>query len=208
MDHDQADSNLLLLSLNLSDSEPEEAVPPGDATASTTNAAVPTTENQPTRAERTALSEEAFQTLKRSYRPKVENGNIHSNISFLPSSTPTTSTTGNSPNNNDNDNASKDDDDDNDDDEPLPKPAAQELLHAAEELYFFRRYAEAASFLRRVLESTTSTTSSESSNGDAVGDGTGRRGRGRRGRRRRIDDDTRQLLGYYLGRCEARLGGT
>ncbi|KAL2171943.1 hypothetical protein VTG60DRAFT_1002 [Thermothelomyces hinnuleus] len=194
MDNDRADSNLLLLSLNLSDSDPEEAAPPGDATTSATNAAGPTSEYQPTRAERTALSEEAFQDLKQSYRPKVENGNIHSHISFLPSAS-TTSTTDNSQDN---------DDDDDEDDESLPKPAAQELLHAAEELYFFRRYAEAASFLRRVLESTTSSSSSSSSSSGSAEEGTRRRGRGRH---RRIDDETRRLLGYYLGRCEAKLGG-
>ncbi|KAL2178081.1 uncharacterized protein P884DRAFT_198758 [Thermothelomyces heterothallicus CBS 202.75] len=205
MDNDRADSNLLLLSLNLSDSDPEETAPPGDATTSTTNAAGPTAEYQPTRAERTALSEEAFQALKQSYRPKVENGNIHSLISFLPSAS-TTSTTDNSQDN-DNDNDSDDDnDDDDEDDEPLPKPAAQELLHAAEELYFFRRYAEAASFLRRVLESTTGNSTSGDGSSDGAEDGTRRRGRRMR-RRRRIDDETRRLLGYYLGRCEAKLGG-
>lgn len=73
MDSEQTDPNLLLLSLNLSDSEPEEAAPPNNTTPST---AGPTSEYQPTRAERTALSEEAFQALKQSYVPKVENGRV------------------------------------------------------------------------------------------------------------------------------------
>lgn len=59
---DGTDPNLLLLSLNLSDSEPEEAAPPTTPSA--------------TRADRTALSEEAFQSLKQTYRPKLENGKV------------------------------------------------------------------------------------------------------------------------------------
>lgn len=72
MDAEPADQDLLLLSLNLSDSEPDEAANP----ANKTSGPAPTTEYQPTRAERTALSEEAFQALKRTYRPKIENGNV------------------------------------------------------------------------------------------------------------------------------------
>ncbi|KAK4151465.1 hypothetical protein C8A00DRAFT_35869 [Chaetomidium leptoderma] len=147
-DTDQTDPDLLLLSLNLSDSEPEEAAAP--PTSSTSG---PTSEYQPTRAERTALSEEAFQALKQTYRPKIENGNIHQTIP------PLSSLSENKP--------------------LLSKPEAQELLHAAEELYFFRRYADAASFLRQVLD-----------------DGE---------RKTRIDGETRWLLGYYLVRCVARL---
>jgi hypothetical protein len=74
MDSESTDPNLLLLSLNLSDSEPEEGVAPGNSTTTTTGGA--TTEYQPTRAERTALSEEAFQALKQTYLPKIENGNV------------------------------------------------------------------------------------------------------------------------------------
>jgi hypothetical protein len=74
MDSESTDPNLMLLSLNLSDSEPDEAAAPGNSTSTTTTA--PTAEYQPTRAERTALSEEAFQALKRTYRPKVENGDV------------------------------------------------------------------------------------------------------------------------------------
>ncbi|KAH6641703.1 hypothetical protein F5144DRAFT_144799 [Chaetomium tenue] len=198
MDAESSGPNLMLLSLNLSDSEPEEGVAPGN---STTTTAGPTAEYQPTRAERTALSEDAFQALKRSYRPKVENGNIHTTI---PLPLPPT---------------------------PLPKPQAQALLHAAEELYFLRRYAEAAAFVRRVLEDEAEVEVEAGDDGDesegkgerGKGDGskngnedgeaesggvrkakaktkTGRRGRGKG----RIDDETKRLLAYYLERCEAR----
>jgi hypothetical protein len=72
MDAEPADQDLLLLSLNLSDSEPDEAANP----ATNTSGSAPTTEYHPTRAERTALSEETFQALKKTYRPKIENGNV------------------------------------------------------------------------------------------------------------------------------------
>lgn len=65
--------------------------------------------------------------------------------------------------------------------QPLPKPSAQDLLHAAEELYFFRRYAEAASFVTRVLDDK-----------DGAGEA-------------RVDGETKRLLRYYRGRCEERL---
>jgi hypothetical protein len=72
MDAEPADQDLLLLSLNLSDSEPDEAANP----ANNTSGSAPTTEYHPTRAERTAHSEEANQALKKTYRPKIENGNV------------------------------------------------------------------------------------------------------------------------------------
>lgn len=34
----------------------------------------------------------------------------------------------------------------------VDKPEAQELLHAVEELYFYRRFAEALAFVGRVFE--------------------------------------------------------
>ncbi|KAL2019700.1 hypothetical protein VTK56DRAFT_9237 [Thermocarpiscus australiensis] len=150
------DSNLLLITLSDSDSEPAEAAPPADpsSTLSQNGAASDRHHHQSARAERTALSEPAFQALKQSYRPKVENGEIHKNIRLpLPASP-----------------------------DPLPKPQAQELLHAVEELYFFRRYAEAAGFVRRVL-------------GSDDDDGGGAR----------VDEETRRLLRYYEGRCIARM---
>lgn len=75
MDPEATDPNLLLLSLNLSDSEPDEAVAPS-TTNTTTSTSHITSEAQPTRADRTALSEEAFQALKQTYRPKIENGEV------------------------------------------------------------------------------------------------------------------------------------
>jgi hypothetical protein len=55
------------------------------------------------------------------------------------------------------------------------------VLHAVEELYFFRRYQEGAEFARRVLEGE---------DGESGG----------------LDEDTRKLLSYYEGRC-AQKGG-
>ncbi|KAK4033962.1 hypothetical protein C8A01DRAFT_39571 [Parachaetomium inaequale] len=170
MDPESTDPNLLLLSLNLSDSEPEEAAPP----TNTTSTSGPTTEYQPTRAERTALSEEAFQALKQSYRPKIENGNISTHTPLPLPLSPT----------------------------PLPKPAAQELLHAAEELYFFRRYADAATFLRQVLADLGEDEVEEEAEAEEEGGGGKSRGKSQS---KRIDGETRRLLGYYLVRCEARL---
>ncbi|KXX77703.1 hypothetical protein MMYC01_203155 [Madurella mycetomatis] len=148
MDPSEPTDNLLLC-LNLSDSEPEEAADPTSASNNTTS------QNEPSRAERTALSEETFQTLKQTYRPKLENGNIHNTISLPLIPSP----------------------------EPLPKPSAQELLHAAEELYFFRRYREAATFVDGVFD----------------GSGTGEA---------RLDGETKRLLRYYRGRCLERLEET
>ncbi|KAK3392143.1 hypothetical protein B0T20DRAFT_446149 [Sordaria brevicollis] len=113
---------------------------------------------QPTsKADRTALSEEAFQELKRTYRVKVENGEFHAHLPFplgsLSSSGQRT----------------------------INKPEAQEILHAIEELYFFRRYEEAVSLIKRVWED--------------AGDGL-------------FDRDTTALLRLYEGRCEAKLKGS
>ncbi|RYP68540.1 hypothetical protein DL771_006617 [Monosporascus sp. 5C6A] len=98
------------------------------------------------RVARVAQSEEAFQAVKKSYRVKVENGEIWSTIQ-LPLGP-----------------------------RRVSKPEAQALLHAVEELYFFRRYAEGAAFARRVLN-------------DCGGDAPG------------LDDDTRDLLRYYEKKC-------
>jgi hypothetical protein len=63
--------------------------------------------------------------------------------------------------------------------ETVSKPLAQELLHAVEELYFFRRYSEALGFVERVL--------------------------GEEGNASKLDNDTRELLGYYHRRCTERM---
>lgn len=58
------------------------------------------------------------------------------------------------------------------------KPMLQELLHAVEELYFLRRFEEAAGFARRVLDGS-----------DAA-----------------LDRDTREMLTRYETKCLARMG--
>ncbi|RKU49404.1 hypothetical protein DL546_005604 [Coniochaeta pulveracea] len=63
--------------------------------------------------------------------------------------------------------------------ETVSKPLGQELLHAVEELYFFRRYSEALDFVGKVLE--------EEENAS------------------RLDNDSRELLGYYQRRCADRM---
>ncbi|PHH62969.1 hypothetical protein CDD81_6394 [Ophiocordyceps australis] len=70
-------------------------------------------ESEPT--DRTAQSEEAFQAVKRQYRPRVENGQISKSLPW-----------------------------------PLPSPnkqQLQDLLHAVEELYFFRQFDHALTFI-------------------------------------------------------------
>ncbi|KAH6627092.1 hypothetical protein B0J18DRAFT_478080 [Chaetomium sp. MPI-SDFR-AT-0129] len=178
MTTEPTDPDLFLLALNLSDSEPDEAARPADTPSSSTPN--PTTEHRPTRAERSALSEEAFQFLKRTYLPKIENGEIHTHVlSLVTSPPPPSSSSSPSPPTSA---------------EPttLTKPEAQDLLHAAEELYFFKRYAEAVNFLQTVLNHTDS--------GDSVNNEPGDKGR------KRVDGETRRLLGYYLERATVRLG--
>ncbi|KAK0720714.1 hypothetical protein B0H67DRAFT_577113 [Lasiosphaeris hirsuta] len=133
--------------ISLSDSESEN-----DITTTTTDSPAPPNGPALSRADRTALSEPAFQALKSSYRPKVENGEIHSAIALPLSAV-------------------------------LTKPQAQDLLHAVEELYFFRRYREAAEFTRRALGDGDETAVSSSGG---------------------VDGETKSLLRQYLGRCEAR----
>ncbi|KAM7203761.1 hypothetical protein V8F33_002076 [Rhypophila sp. PSN 637] len=125
-----------------SDSEPEEAADPKTSSNGVT-----------TRADRNALSEADFQTLKQSYQAKVENGHIYKTITL-----------------------------------PLPqtangvaKPEAQEILHAVEELYFFRRYTDGLDFTQRVLGDDDSSCP--------------------------LDDETKSLLKYYGERCKQRIAG-
>ncbi|EJT80662.1 hypothetical protein GGTG_00656 [Gaeumannomyces tritici R3-111a-1] len=88
-------------------------------------------------------TEEEFQQLRSEYRPKMENGELWKTIK-LPLGQAA-----------------------------VPKLEAQDLLHAAEELYFYRRYAEAADFARDVLA------------GDPGG----------------LDQDTKAMLALYRARC-------
>jgi hypothetical protein len=60
------------------------------------------------------------------------------------------------------------------------KHEAQELLHAVEELYFFRRFEEAVSLVGRIFE------------GEGGGDG--------------LDGDVRGLLRTYENKCNEKLG--
>ncbi|KAK8071456.1 hypothetical protein PG997_011659 [Apiospora hydei] len=66
-----------------------------------------------------------------------------------------------------------------------PKPKkheTQELLHAVEELYFFRRFEEGAAFARRALCEGQEEAKSEAT----------------------LDADTRRLLKHYESRCRER----
>ncbi|KAI1452574.1 hypothetical protein F4805DRAFT_462652 [Annulohypoxylon moriforme] len=108
-----------------------------------------------TTTDRTAQSEEEFQAVRKEYRVKVENGEIWKTIQLPLGS------------------------------ERIPKPEAQALLHAVEELYFFRRYVEGAQFVRAVLGENGD------SNNEAIAPG--------------LDDDTRKLLRYYEKRCSEKV---
>ncbi|KAI1360443.1 hypothetical protein F5Y08DRAFT_47579 [Xylaria arbuscula] len=124
-----------LLGIALSDSEGE----PGDEATST---------KKPSQEARTGQSEPDFQEVKRTYRVKVENGEIWKTVQ-LPLGP------------------------------QVPKPEAQALLHAVEELYFFRRFSEGAQFARSVIE-------------DDAGTG-------------KLDDDTLQTLLYYEKKCSDKM---
>lgn len=60
----------------------------------------------------------------------------------------------------------------------VTKPEAQAVVHAVEELYFFRRYQEAGDFAGKVLQDS---------------DG--------------LDQDTKTLLKYYETKCVDKTGG-
>ncbi|TLS24116.1 hypothetical protein PpBr36_08175 [Pyricularia pennisetigena] len=95
-------------------------------------------------------TEEAFQALRATYTPKIQNGNIQHQIPFPLTPASSTTTT-------------------------VSKMLAQDLVHAVEELYFYRRYAEAADFAGRVLAQPEI-----------------------------LDADTRALLTRYQARCRSR----
>lgn len=63
----------------------------------------------------------------------------------------------------------------------VSKPEAQALLHAVEELYFFRRFTEGARLARSVID-------------DA---GTAK-----------LDEDTLNTMLYYEGKCNDRIGNS
>ncbi|KAI0885880.1 uncharacterized protein GGS22DRAFT_162199 [Annulohypoxylon maeteangense] len=126
------------------------------------NDSEPAEGNQPkkretcTTTDRTAQSEEEFQAVRKQYRVKVENGEIWKTIKLPLGS------------------------------ERVPKPEAQALLHAVEELYFFRRYDEGAQFVKTALGKS----GDDSNEGMAPG----------------LDDDTMKLLRYYERKCDEKAG--
>ncbi|KAL5596677.1 hypothetical protein BROUX41_006630 [Berkeleyomyces rouxiae] len=71
---------------------------------------------------RTALSEEAFQALRSKYEPKLENGKLHMEIERML---------------------------------PLPaivgKPETSAVVQAVEELYFYRRFVQAAALAESIV---------------------------------------------------------
>ncbi|KXJ87613.1 hypothetical protein Micbo1qcDRAFT_20700 [Microdochium bolleyi] len=103
------------------------------------------------KADRTGQTEEQFQEVKRTYRVKVENGELWKQIP-LPPLSPSESSPQST--------------------QLVTKPQAQSLLHAVEELYFLRRYTEGAAFVRRLFGDGSSDKgdfSSSSSNITAIG---------------------------------------
>ncbi|KAK5663036.1 hypothetical protein OQA88_6451 [Cercophora sp. LCS_1] len=164
MADDSLDSGLLAIALSDSESEPENGT------------STPAEGAGATRADRTALSEAAFQQLKATYRAKVENGEVwsHSTIhqvyrlstsdgeylheSVLQISSAVTLPLGPS----------------------VSKPDLQTLLHAVEELYFFRRYDQGVRFVQAIF--------SDEGCGELY-----------------LDDDMKRLLRHYEARCAARL---
>ncbi|KAI0386899.1 hypothetical protein F5Y04DRAFT_275353 [Hypomontagnella monticulosa] len=125
-----------------------------------TNDGEPAEGNPPKKSEtsapvdRTAQSEEEFQAVRKENRIKVENGEIWKTVD-LPRGPGR-----------------------------VPKHEAQALLHAVEELYFFRRYTEGAQFARIAL------------GGD--GDGGGEHSAPV------LDNDTKRLLQYYEKKCSEK----
>ncbi|KAK3957027.1 hypothetical protein QBC32DRAFT_329412 [Pseudoneurospora amorphoporcata] len=146
-----------LLGIGLgSDSEDESTTTTTTTTITTTNSNTQECAQPIIKADRTALSEEAFQELKRTYRVKVENGEFHLHLSFpIGSTSPDGSRT-------------------------INKPEAQEILHAVEELYFFRRYEEAVALIQKIWADA----------GENL-----------------FDKDTTGLLRLYERRCAERLKG-
>ncbi|PNY29940.1 Uncharacterized protein TCAP_00149 [Tolypocladium capitatum] len=111
-------------------------------------------EDDQKRADRTGQTEAAFQAVKRNYRVKVENGEASRLSSHFKRHT-------------NSHRASKQD--------------LQEVVHAVEELYFFRRYREALDFLATVQHD---------------------------GSANAFDNDTRKLLDTYGKHCLQKLNSS
>ncbi|KAK3328342.1 hypothetical protein B0T19DRAFT_424239 [Cercophora scortea] len=156
MDDDNLNSGFL--NISISDSEDDSGSDSSSRSPADGTTAITCKPDEPvSRADRrNALSESDFQILRQSYRPKVENGDIYKTITI-----PLNPTSAKS------------------------KPVNQELLHAVEELYFFRRYHEAVQFVHDVLAS---------GEGEGEGEGAGL-----------LEEDTSKLLRYYQAKCSERL---
>ncbi|KAJ4395911.1 hypothetical protein N0V93_000127 [Gnomoniopsis smithogilvyi] len=100
--------------------------------------------------DRTGQTEDEFQAVKRAYRPKVDNGEIWKSIQVPLGQ------------------------------RKVSKQEGQELLHAVEELYFYKRFDEAVAFIGRVFEGAP----------DAQG----------------LDGEVREMLRAYERKCVVRLG--
>ena len=161
MDPNDDDGGLLNISLSLSDDE-ENA----------TNA----TDQQQDSGSRTALSEKTYQTLRREYRPMIANGEVcpmapADQLRFfvvffflgLENQSDNTQLWKHMK-------------------LPLPqkkhKTEMQSVLHAVEELYFFRRYEDAMAFIKRLRTETAE----------------------------ELDEDTLTTLGVYEKRLAGKLG--
>ncbi|KAK0635841.1 hypothetical protein B0T17DRAFT_517407 [Bombardia bombarda] len=136
-----------LFNISLSDSEEEDQTSSNNNKGNDTNG----TNTGSSRSDRTALSQADFDALKKTYRPKMENGEIFKTITLSLG-------------------------------ESIAKPDIQELLHAVEELYFFRRYDEAVRFLHDVLGGDEDDKASC------------------------LDNDTKTQLRYYKAKCVQKSG--
>ncbi|KAL2758252.1 hypothetical protein ACRALDRAFT_1074923 [Sodiomyces alcalophilus JCM 7366] len=106
-------------------------------------------ESQANKKPRDGQTEEEFQAVRASYRPKIENGDLWKVAeAALPLADVAT------------------------------KAEAQELLHAVEELYFFRRFSEGARLARRILDSSAE----------------------------KLDEEHRTIFSLYVERCLKRMG--
>ncbi|PSR97077.1 hypothetical protein BD289DRAFT_426958 [Coniella lustricola] len=125
--------------------------------------------------DRTGQTEEEFQAVKASYVAKVENGEIARTILLhlpLPLSA-----------------------------QKVTKQEAQEILHAVEELYFYKRYEEAVAFISMVLPSEgqgQGEGENEGENGDVL-QVPAQKGLG-------LDEEVKSVLRRYKEMCVARMG--
>lgn len=145
-----------LFNITLSDSEGED----GGAVTETTR-------------DRTGQTEDAFRAVKRAYQPKLDDGEVrhlqdfhsvvlykHPQLTFYEQIWKSVQVPLGQ--------------------RKLSKQEAQEVLHAVEELYFYRRFGEAVTFIGRVFEGE----------GGAAG----------------LEGDVKDLLRLYESKCMRKLG--